>query len=257
MIALIINLNSATTRMEFQINQLNSLGINFERIEAIDGNLLDDEFFKDHSSNWERPLRKSEVACCLSHRLAWDKILKDKLPYLVIEDDAILHEDTKDILHILYNNQKLDCVNLETRNRQKIVSRKKISIHEKYNLSKIIHNKSGAAAYILWPSGALILNNYLKDNGVGLADAIITNCEKLRSFQIEPAIAVQIDCCEKYQITTPIKVSSSINNSIKPNSKKIIFFRYKRFISQLKIGLKILINIFVLEKKNIPFSKKN
>ena len=44
--------------------------------------------YKKHYYDWQRPLRKAEVACYFSHRSAWDKVIKSKKPALILEDDA-------------------------------------------------------------------------------------------------------------------------------------------------------------------------
>ena len=111
---------SSTDRLKFQKKQLESLGINYSVIEAIEASQLDEDFYKEKSMSWERPLRRSELACCISHVLAWNKVIKDNKPYLILEDDAILHNDTPSALNALHGINSYDCVNFETRNRKKL-----------------------------------------------------------------------------------------------------------------------------------------
>lgn len=250
---LLINLRSSSERLTFQKNQLNSLNLEFSVIEAVDSSELDENIFIRESRSWERPLRRAELACCLSHTFAWKKIIEENKPYLILEDDAILHKDTKSFLNYFKGEIQYDCINFETRNRRKILSKHKTPICKKYSISKIIHNKSGAAAYLLWPSGAKILYNYYKKNGAGLADALLSNCSSLKHFQVEPALAIQIDCCTHYKIKPPIETSSNISQEAKPNSKNSIIFSCRRLVAQFKVFCKLLVTIFSSESINVPF----
>ena len=251
--ALFINLKSSTDRLKFQKKQLESLGINYSVIEAIEASQLDEDFYKEKSMSWERPLRRSELACCISHVLAWNKVIKDNKPYLILEDDAILHNDTPSALNALHGINSYDCVNFETRNRKKVISKIKISIFKCYALSKIICNKSGAAAYLLWPSGAKILYNYYKKEGAALADSILANCDNFKHFQIVPALAVQIDCCSNYNINPPIKTASNISLQPKPTTNISIIFSYRRLRGQCKTFFRQLGSLFISKRTNIPF----
>ena len=242
-------------RLEFQKKQLESLGIDYAIIEAVDASHLDENFYQEKSMSWERPLRKSELACCLSHVLAWEKVIKEDKPYLILEDDAILHKDTPSALNALGDLDNYDCVNLETRNRKKVISRIKIPFLKHYALSQIICNKSGAAAYLLWPSGAKHLYGYYKKNGAALADAILANCDHFKHFQIQPALAIQIDCCSHYNVIPPIETASNISQQPKPITitNKAFIFSYRRLKSQLKTVFRQLITLFSSKRTNVPF----
>ena len=252
--ALVINLKSSTDRLEFQKTQLESLGIDYAIIEAVEASQLNDNFYQDKSMSWERPLRKSELACCLSHTLAWERVIKENKPYLILEDDAILHKDTTSALYALGDKYKFDCVNLETRNRKKILGKTKVPLLDDYTLSPIIYNKSGAAAYLLWPSGAKILYGYYQKHGAALADAILAHCDHLKHFQIEPALAIQIDCCTDYNIAPPIETTSSISQHSKPKCANPIIFGFRRLKSQLKILFKQIISLASSRRTAIPFN---
>ena len=251
--ALVINLKSSTDRLEFQKTQLESLGIDYAIIEAVEASQLNENFYQDKSMSWERPLRKSELACCLSHALAWEKVIKENKPYLILEDDAILHKDTPSVLNALGDRYNFDCVNLETRNRKKILSKTRVPLSNDYTLSQIIHNKSGAAAYLLWPSGAKILYNYYQKHGAALADAILAHCDHFKHFQIEPALAIQIDCCTDYNIATPIETASSISQQPKPKCANPIIFTCRRLKAQLKILFRQMISLASSRRTNVPF----
>ena len=101
--ALIINLKNSTDRMSFMDQQLKALSINYNRLEAVDASKLSNEIYSKYSDNWERPLRRSEIACFMSHKRAWELVIKENQPFLILEDDVILNRQTKDILDLLQN----------------------------------------------------------------------------------------------------------------------------------------------------------
>ena len=251
--ALVINLKSSNDRLEFQKKQLESLGIEYAIIEAVKASQLNEKFYQIKSMAWERPLRKSELACCLSHTLAWEKVIKENKPYLILEDDAILHKDTPSALNALGEKYNFDCINLETRNRKKILSKTRVPLSNNYTLSQIIYNKSGASAYLLWPSGAKILYDHYQTHGAALADAILAHCYSLKHFQIEPALAIQIDCCNEYNIAPPIETASSINLQPIPKRANTIIFTCRRLKAQFYILFRQLISLASSRRTNVPF----
>ena len=251
--ALVINLKNSIDRLEFQKTQLDSLNINYAVVEAVEASQIDENFYQEQSMSWERPLRRSELACCLSHVSAWDRVIKENKPYLILEDDAFLHEDTSSALNALGDKNNFDCVNLETRNRKKILSKTRVPLLKDYSLSQIFYNKSGAAAYLLWPSGAKILYRYYKKHGAALADAIIAHCDHFKHFQIEPALAIQIDCCNDYSIVPPIETTSNINQQPKPMCNNPFIFTCRRLKAQLKIIIRQIITLFSSRRTNVPF----
>ncbi len=240
--ALVINLDCSKERFDFQKQQLQVLDIHFERIPAVDSDELDEGTYAEHANNWERPLRRTEVACALSHIIAWKTILKKQLPCLILEDDALLSSYTKSILEALASRNEFDCVNFETRARRKWVSKKKSHLTGGFHLSQLIQDKSGAAAYVLWPSGAKLLLKWIDRQGVGLADATLALGPRLKHGQIEPAAAIQMDCCNHYGILSPIETSTSIHNTPKPVPSTLHPFLYRRLRGQVCIALKKLWN---------------
>ena len=93
--ALIINLKTSLDRRKFQEKQLKKLGIDHSLIVATSINDISDNTYQNHYYDWVRPLTKPELACYLSHRSVWEKIIKDNKPYLILEDDALLSRHTK------------------------------------------------------------------------------------------------------------------------------------------------------------------
>ena len=236
--SLVINLECSKERFDFQKQQLEVLKIPFERIPATSAEELDEATYAEHANNWERPLRRTEVACALSHLTAWQKVLLNEKPLLILEDDALLSTHTKSILEALMTRNDFDCVNFETRARRKWVAREKSCLLENFHLSRLIQDKSGAAAYVLWPSGAKLLLKWVDRHGLALADATLALGPKLKHGQIEPAIAIQMDCCNHYGITSPIETKSYIHNTPKPGPPSWHPFLWRRLKGQARIALK-------------------
>ena len=104
----VINLQRSPERLATMQQQLDRLGIAFERIEAVDGLELSPDYLESVSpadlvkANYYRPLSKGEIACSLSHKKAWQKIIDDELDFaIVLEDDLQLLDNFKDVLHLL------------------------------------------------------------------------------------------------------------------------------------------------------------
>ena len=93
----VINLDRSTDRLISMSNELKNLNLEFERISAVDGRMMSDEFLKKYYSadlnkkNYYVPLTKSEIGCYISHINVCNKIVQDNLDFgIVLEDDVLL-----------------------------------------------------------------------------------------------------------------------------------------------------------------------
>ena len=93
----VINLARRPERMAFMERQFASLGLAFERIEAVDGEALPPEERRKAVSGFRwwcsqgYKARAGEIGCALSHRNALAKIVEDDLPCAcIMEDDVTL-----------------------------------------------------------------------------------------------------------------------------------------------------------------------
>ena len=244
---LIINLDRETERMAFQETQMLRLGLQFERLPAITVTDIDQTELAVRAEQWERPMRHSEVACLFSHREAWKIVAAGNGPILILEDDALLSTKTPQILTALENLDCADHVSLEIRSRQKLLDFKSKTLCDNTVFTRLYQDRSGAAAYILWPKGARKLLNR-SDRAAGLSDAIIAAAYEMSSWQIEPAAAMQLDQCQAYGIAAPLETTSTIgvNSSDKPRAKtfaSLFVFKRRRIASQLRMGLRKITNI--------------
>jgi glycosyl transferase family 25 len=255
----IINLASAIKRKEFQKQQLAKLNlIDYEFFNAISSDDIDNKTHKKHYYDWQRPLRKTEFACYFSHKILWQKIIKNDQPALILEDDVLLSKYTPELLRNLSNKKGIDLINLENGGRKKFVSKSNIDIGCNSELLHLYQDRSGAAGYILWPEGAKKLIQCEKKQGIALADAHITSCYSLNAYQIEPTPIIQLDQCSYYKInnTHSEKVfSSTISHCNNPQGN--LYFRMKRVYFQIKLGLRQLLLLTKSDRRYVKLKKED
>lgn len=244
---LIINLAGATTRMKFQDAQMAALSLQWERIDAVTPETLPVPADDLQWQRWERPMKTVEIAVFASHCLAWRQVRTADVPHLIIEDDALLAAETPAFLRELKREAGIDHVTLEVRNRKKLVGRR----HRNLPMRRLYQDRTGAAAYVLWPSGA---GKLLTRAGVrpGLADAVICAAYELNSWQADPGLAIQLDQCVAYGVAQPIQTESSIGKDSPPRARGL--YRARRIASQLRMGLRHLSKLFVAERRWITLS---
>lgn len=238
----ILNLPSALERRNFQAQQAARLGLDALFINAQTPADIPEAFFQAHAFSWERPIKITEVACFLSHQRVWEQIAKSQEPALVLEDDAILARNTPALLDGLSTLQGVDHVSLETRQRKKL-----LGLHTKAcaglsaTLHPLLQDRTGAAAYVLWPAGARILLAKFEQQGMGLADAFISSTYQLKSWQTVPALAIQADMAVAYGIACPIAPHSLIARekvASPPTRSRLhdLQFKWRRLLAQLRLA---------------------
>jgi glycosyl transferase, family 25 len=254
---LVISLPNAKERRDFQQNQLSKLGLEFEFLDATSIHDLNEATYKQHYQDWQRPLKNTEVACYYSHRRAWDRVIQFNKPVLILEDDALLSKCVPELLKDFADKENTDLINLENRARKKFVSRSGESIACNSKLLRLYQDRTGAAGYILWPSGAKKLIQCEEKKGIALADAHITACNNLIAYQVEPSPIVQLDHCEYYDIKNPISNNASDSSvSSHNNPKGGVFFWLRRIYSQVKLGIRQLFLVTFSTRRYIKIDKK-
>lgn len=246
--------------MNFMADQLNRLNVNFNRLDAITSGSLPNDQNDPYWNTWERPIKSSEKACFLSHIKAWEIVVNKNCPVLILEDDAMLVSDLNDVLHAVSSLNDIDYLTLEVRNRKKLLSKKSRALNSKYKMCRLYQDRSGAAAYVLWPSGAKKLLTRSK-KFAALSDAMICMSYDLLGFQIEPACAVQLDSAKYYGLKASIKSISTIHSGVnigRPDLSQSngIKFKLRRILSQIKMGYRFLSNIFIAKKRYVKFDIK-
>ena len=226
-----ISLKSATERRDFHLEHLAERGINTKIVDASCGD--DSAGYLELKNTSTRPLSRGEIGCFLSHRALWEKCFQQDTPILILEDDVILSKNFKQTIAALQEIKNIDRINLEAYGLSQKLFSKKCKIENGYTLTKIIRERAGSAAYIIWPSGAKKLLKHYK-NRADLADICLKNYF-LINYQVEPALAVQSNMCFHYGIVSkmPKQASkSTIGHKIKKNRISSLKFKWRRLIRE-------------------------
>lgn len=258
----IINLSQSTDRLTQQIEQFSQLTLSFERLPAVGISDIDNRYYRHIQKYGQRLIKQTEVACFLSHKKAWERVIELNKPCVVLEDDAVLVKDFKEILkEINQLNQNIDLINLEVQPRYKVVSKHpKISlVNQNYHLYRLYLEKSGSGGYIIFPSGAQKLLEHSK-NHFGLTDAFIYHCPKLLMYQIEPAALLQDVVCSSYNIKTKNSLNSIILTtkntlSLTPTAYQKIIFKKNRLLTQISLGIRTVLSLKKGIRRQIKVNK--
>lgn len=239
---LIINLPRHSDRLAFQTTQMSRLGLRHQLVDAVDAATLSDSVYDRLSHTWERPLRKAEVCCFLSHVKAWQTVVDLGEPALILEDDAVLADSAPHLLNRLAELKHTDLVVLEIRGRKKILGKQRQQVTPEFGVLTLFQDRTGSAGYVIWPSGAQKLLDKANRGLAGPSDAFISSHYALHALQVEPAAVVQLDMCEHYGLRPAAGGVSSIGISGRPPvaSKAKGLFLARRLASQWRIGWRIL-----------------
>lgn len=249
--AFFINLEREETRRAFQIAQAARLGLDLHRIPAVTRGDVTPPPEAEYWQRWQRPLRPAEMATLLSHRAAWQRVADAGEPCLILEDDAWLMPSSAAFLAEAAPLHGIDHLSLETRNRFKILG-KPHPAHP--GLRRLFLDRTGAAAYVLWPDGARKL--LARSAAIpGLADAVLMETPGLQSWQADPAQAIQIDMAAAYGRAAPIPVASSISDTARPDRGPLPF-RLRRMRENLRLSLRMLYLLAGAERRKVAIASE-
>ena len=249
---LVINLDTQTERLDYQRHQLQQLGLDFVRIPAVTvQQAQNDELPSAYWQTWQRPLTFQERACFLSHKKAWEHVCQTQKPALVLEDDAVLSPHLKELLVEVVKLDGVEHISLEYRGRQKMISNDSQALIKQFNLHRLFVDRTGAAAYILWPNGAKkLLSSASKV--CALADAMICQSHDLRSYQIVPALSIQLDMLDQCGGLSPAYAKSAIGTSPGRSLARTRMQRLRRVLAQLHMGWRQLKYFGNAKRTHIP-----
>lgn len=247
--AQVINLASEGIRMAFMAEQLDRLSISFDWLEAITPATLTPDPNDPYWTLWERPMRTTEMAAMASHRAAWQRVVTENAPMLILEDDAVLYLSTPDFLQKIENLSEVELVTLETRGRRKLIAR---TPHAKAPMHRLWQDRTGAAAYVLRPSGARKLLDRVA-RAPGLADGILCAAYDVTAWQAVPALAVQLDRCEAEGIAPPIQTDSAIGREAKPKAPKSPAQKLRRALAQARMGIRQVVRRPGAQRLIVPY----
>ncbi len=104
----LINLDRASDRLALVEKQFRDLGLDFERLPAVDAKSTSEEILNKHYSkslnrkHYFTSLTKTEIACYMSHLKAMNKVIEEDLDYaIILEDDIVLYPNFKYVHNII------------------------------------------------------------------------------------------------------------------------------------------------------------
>lgn len=142
----VINLKKDEKKREKIKQELEKYNLDYELIEAIDGNKLSEKelelLVKDYKKAY---LAKGEIGCALSHQLAYKKMQENKLHHaLILEDDVEFDEKISSLLsdmdEFLADKKRFLCLAYKSKRVFKPLSyetKKGFKIRESYEASRL------------------------------------------------------------------------------------------------------------------------
>jgi glycosyl transferase family 25 len=200
--AYLINLERRKDRLLKMTDQLNALGIPFERVDALDAlSIADAELarqFRDDGPLGVIP--KGDKCCALSHALAWQAFVRSGESHaIILEDDVALDETAAPLLRDDgWIPESVDLLKLERYgpSNQRVLIDERVDVGNGHKIGRLRSRHTGAAAYIMSRRAALTLSERV-DCWQLPVDHLLFNlnnsplAEFLRPHQMTPAIAHQ------------------------------------------------------------------
>ncbi len=195
---LVINLDRSADRLLHIRSAFAHLGIDFERVGAVDGAKLPEETIRQINARneWIRSLTRAEVGCLLSHRMCWETIAAGTEPYAAIfEDDIRLSALAQPLLRSSdWIPQDVGFIKLETRNRAVVVGWTARRVSPEHRLARLFSFHDGLGGYILSRSSAHWLCSQIPERAAPV-DQLVLNPRfdifpRLNAFQLTPSICI-------------------------------------------------------------------
>ncbi len=197
----VINLARNPERLERMEKLLAAQGLQFERLEAVDGKTLKEEEiarWSQRQPDGSLCLSPSEVGCMLSHRHAWEKIAAMETGHAVILEDDI--HFSAEAAAFLKSSEWIpadaEIVKIETVKKWKtVVSKKSIPLDHGHSLARLLGQHFGMAGYILTPRSSARLLSELGSLHMAVDQILFDPASDLFSrtqiYQMMPALCIQ------------------------------------------------------------------
>tara|TARA_B110001450_G_C17582121_1_gene465395 strand:+ start:75 stop:875 length:801 start_codon:yes stop_codon:yes gene_type:complete len=194
----VINLKKRPDRLLKIGNQLDQMGLSWERIDAVDGRNCDKKLLNiSRKSGKIGSLSKSVRGCTASHFKFWKLLSLSNFMYgIILEDDVELSNDFKDLV----------CDSSWIPNTSNIIKLEKFAGHRASKLllgppissalnnTRTIHKMyskhAGTGAYLMTKSGAEIASNWTKLFSVPVDHLLFNENVSKLSSSLEPLILV-------------------------------------------------------------------
>ena len=149
---IVINLDRAKERMTFQCRQLGRLGLHFSRLSAECASHSAN--FEKYQHSWQRPLSHFEVSLFFNHKKIGERVVSENTLILILEDDAYLADETRELLKIIESLKGIDCLSIEARGNQqkKLLAKNADYCLEQSALFRLYQGRSGTGSYVLRPT---------------------------------------------------------------------------------------------------------
>lgn len=248
----VINLDSSADRLAYQKRQFDRMGMEFERVPAIDGLALSRETYERYAFQWDRPISHTEVACLLSHSLCWRRAAEGN-GAVVMEDDQVLADEIKPVLQELGPRDGALVFNLETQPRLRYVAREPSETVANVRFFELKMPTAGAGAYVVTRDAARLLLDRM-ERRAAIADYFIHSAPGIRRFQADPGLTLELRTMSgMYSLTRRPEANTVIRRINVKKSLVTRFFwavqyprvRMRRGISQLRL---------VFDKARVSFS---
>lgn len=251
----IISLASVHERRTFQQAQAQRLGFVPLWQPALGVGDFSDEVFMGHAFSWQRPMKKTEVGCFLSHLRVWERIAAGTTPAVILEDDVILADHWTQAVDDLAHLERMDCINLETVGKKQLGRRRQVG---PWILRRLYLNSYGAGAYLLWPQGAQKLLEHYRREGAALADAFMVEVRAFQAWQLDPAVAIQMCMLPYYGLPARDEGVSQIarekHASPQPPTADLRWrMKWRRLRGEWRKGLKRLGVLWGQRREYVPY----
>lgn len=245
----IISLLDAIERRNFQRDQFAKMNLHFEFFDAVTVHDIDQLEERIKKNAWERPLMPTEVACFFSHFKLWTRVAKGQKAVLIFEDDAVVSDLLPDFIDHIATLENIDYLSLETRGRKKLIGAVQ-PLWGNQGIAPLYQDRTGAAAYVLWPSGAQALVDKCFTQGAALTDAFISSEYQIRSWQAVPALCIQSDMSAFYGLENKLQTHSYIQENDRKSNYQASgslrwVFKMRRLLGQLRMAGRWLQKAFI------------
>ncbi|MEA1988048.1 MAG: glycosyltransferase family 25 protein [Pseudomonadota bacterium] len=197
----VINLERNPERLEFIGQRLESINIDFNRIDAVDGYALDKKYIEEFRETSKRPTgwKEGQIGCFLSHRKVWQVIVDGEAEYgVILEDDLHISSALKGIISNLnWIPKDADVIRLEsTTNWVKLT---KLGHVNNRDICLVNNDTWGAGAYVLSKKTARFLLEqdpaiWLPADTYIFAKSLSDTARALKIYQLNPVLV----CQDKY-----------------------------------------------------------
>jgi glycosyl transferase family 25 len=227
----VINLDKDVERLQFFSENFKRLGLEFERISAVNGRNMSEQDYQDfikqrprNNKSWLR----GQMGCFLSHFSAWELVANGSEKYCAIfEDDVHISDDLKNILlDDSWIPETADIIRLETSTNRIRLSPAPLVQHNGRAAYKVMSTSWNAGAYILSRSAAQKLIN-LPTQQHQPSDILLFNFSEspvvngLQILQFHPALCTQ----DKHHANSTNQFASNIEFSDANVSRMVARFK--------------------------------